>query len=175
MIILTRIKTLRLFGIIIKRIKKSNFDVKGAQLLSNYLVELKDADLITNDYLEDIDVLFYVTNQCLSVDSTDWVTLSRNELSTPNAFSKMSDLIKELEANSLIKYKIVDTRGIIRFQLTYKDDFNKCILKKIKAKRDRLKIVRPSRFVIATINLLSECTREIVIAVIVLAIVALVK
>ena len=62
MIILTRIKTLRLFGIIIKRIKKSNFDVKGAQLLSNYLVELKDADLITNDYLEDIDVLFYVTN-----------------------------------------------------------------------------------------------------------------
>lgn len=166
MILLNRIKTLRAFKKVIKQTKKGKFDAIDVQVLLNYLIELKDTDSITNDYFESVYVLFYVTNKCLSVDSTQGVTLSKKDLSDPNAYRKMSDLIKELEANSFIHYKSVDLRGIIGFKLTYKDDLNKYLIKKINDKRDALKIVKHNGFVAETINFLCEQTREISISVI---------
>lgn len=167
MILLTRIKTLKIFRQIIEQIKKGKFKDENVSTLSNYLDELKNNGLITNDYLEDVDVLFYVTNKSLLVDSRNWVNLSMNELRDRNSYNKMRDLVDELEANSFIHNKISGAGGSISFNLTYKDNFNKYIVKKIENKLEPLKIFKSYNFINKIFNFLMERIDQIVIAVII--------
>ena len=175
MIIFKRIKTLKLFKKIIKQIENGKINGNDVLTLINYLDELKNTGLITNDYLEDIDVLFYIINKCLSPDTQNWVNLSMNELRDRNTFNKMNDLVNELEANSLIHHKISSIGGLISFNLTYRDNFNKYATKKIENKIEPLKIIKPSNFINKRINFLIDRIDQILIGIIIVIIGLIIK
>ena len=138
--LLERIKILRLFKKIIKEIEKNKINENNITDLIDRLDYLRKHDIVTDDYLDDIDVLLYVVSKCLMRSSGGWINLSMHDLRNRNSYNKMKDLVDELDANSFIHHKIISLGGNISFELTHKDRFRKYITVKLNNMLDPLKI-----------------------------------
>lgn len=168
-----RIKIIRSFKNILKKIKKNELKAEYLNNLLKSLSEEKNA-LITDDYIKDVDSLFYVIKKSLNVQSGGWVNLYSKELMERNCYNKMRDIVDELEANTIIHHKIGGIGGELSFELTYKDKFNKFMYHKIENMIERLKFLKSNTKISRFANEFIERLDEIVIGVIISTIAGLI-
>lgn len=170
MLFFKRIKTIRIFQKLIKQIEKEELDENKISELLNNLNHLKESKIITDDYIQDIEVLLYIIKKCFSISSGNWVQLSLQELKNRNSYNKMSDFIDEFDANSFIHHKIKALGGNISFELTHKDNFKKYVMLKMENKLEPLRFVKSNNPFKRTINFIFERLDQILIGVIIVII-----
>lgn len=165
-----RIKTIRIFQSLIKQIEKEELDENKISELVNNLNHLKESKIITDDYIQDVEVLSYIIKKCVSINSGNWVQLSLQELKNRNSYNKMSGYIDEFDANSFIHHKIKALGGNISFELTHKDNLKKYITLKMKNKLEPLKFVKSNNLFKRIINFIFERLNQILIGIIIIII-----
>jgi len=163
---INRIKTIRLFKKILKKVKTNQLEESDIEKLFLSLNKLKGTT-ITDDYFKDIDVLFYIIGKAKDVSSGRWVNLSSTELSDRNSYNKMKDVVDELDANTIIHHKISGIGGTVSFELTYKDNFNKLMCLKLKNKVDQLKFLKSTKRVNRFLNTIIERIDQIIMGVLI--------
>lgn len=162
--LIKRARLLRLLKKISKEINNNKIDNTKVEKSTRLLRELQNGN-ITDDFIKDLDVLLYLAKKSQRVNSGERVEMASEELNYDNTYSKLNDLVDELDANNFIHHKIAGLGGILSFELTHKDNVNYFLHHKINEKISRLRFLKSTGIINKILNPFIERVDQIIIGV----------